>query len=265
MKIMQFENLYKTNFAVSDIEVIYQTNLWSSCSHTKGRAYNGFLLFDKGDAICRYLSKTETLSPETLVYLPRGSYHSITAAPKSLWFYRVNFKITDLEDGEEMIFSQYPCIFSKQTKHALYNIFEEMKKTTTSRKHLFRSISLFHDALDIISNLSTDDTVSKISPAISYIKSHYTEELYSEELASMCYISQGHLFKLFQSELGRAPIEYRNHLRLKKSEQFLREGSLSISEISRKIGFENSSYFSRLFKQRTGLSPLKYRNNAQLL
>lgn len=52
--------------------------------------------------------------------------------------------------------------------------------------------------------------------------------------------------------------DYLWKLRFEKACELLREGQLSIDEISLRVGYLHSSSFRRKFKQETGLSPTEY-------
>ena len=49
--------------------------------------------------------------------------------------------------------------------------------------------------------------------------------------------------------------------RLKAAEELLRSSRLSVEEIIRAVGYENSSYFYRAFREVYGETPHKYRKN----
>lgn len=53
--------------------------------------------------------------------------------------------------------------------------------------------------------------------------------------------------------------DYINRLRIEKGVELLLNSSLSINEVSEKVGFEYSRYFSTLFKQVKGVTPTQFR------
>ena len=58
---------------------------------------------------------------------------------------------------------------------------------------------------------------------------------------------------------GMSPNKYILKFKMEKARQLLVETDLSVSEVSYKIGVEDSSYFNRLFKNSYGMSPSQFR------
>ena len=102
------------------------------------------------------------------------------------------------------------------------------------------------------------DKASKISPAIDYIERHYMESTDIETLANRCFMSKSHFFRLFKTETGMTPLEYRNNIRIERAKILLSDGECGIGDIAMILGFENVYYFSRIFKQIEGIPPSKY-------
>ncbi len=94
-----------------------------------------------------------------------------------------------------------------------------------------------------------------------YIDAHYKEPLNLDMLASKAHVSKYYLAHAFKSEYGISPINYQISLRIKESCYLLRETDMSLSQISRILGFSSASYFSQSFRKSEGMSPLDYRNS----
>lgn len=93
-----------------------------------------------------------------------------------------------------------------------------------------------------------------------YIDAHYKEPLNLDMLAAQAHVSKYYLAHAFKSEYGISPINYQISLRIKESRYLLRETDMSLSQISRILGFSSASYFSQSFRRAEGMSPLDYRN-----
>lgn len=55
------------------------------------------------------------------------------------------------------------------------------------------------------------------------------------------------------------PAQYLINLRISECCRLMAETDLKITEIARRIGFEDTAYYSRIFKQRIGVTPTEYR------
>ena len=258
MKIVPFSDIFRIKFAITDISVIYQTNTWSLCDNSDGRKMNGYLIIDEGECLYRWRGNEARLHNGALIYLPKESVHTVRAPERSLNFYRINFTLTDLSDGEEIVFSDSPILVTDSATKSIFNLCEEMRRATLSESGSFRKLALISELLDYVRQIKRHGG-GRVAPAIEYVESHYAEDLDVKHLSEMCYMSEAHLFRLFKSETGMSPIEYKNSLRIRKAEELLLDRECGISEIATMLGFENACYFSRIFKRITGRSPLDFR------
>ena len=259
MKIIPFTEMAKLDFAITDISVIYQTPQWTTLGkRQRPRSLNGFLLIDEGE--CRYdwdghCAKLQTGS---LIYLPRGSRKTVTVTARPFSFYRICFNITDLADGEDVIFTHTPCIITDNAHQKLFELSAELVTSTLSESKRYRSLSLMAEMLHSISKRFVPQSDSHIAPALRFLESHYAEPTDMDHLASLCALSKPHLYRLFKSELATSPTRYRNALRIERAKKLLADGECTVSEISEMLGFESVYYFSRVFKSHTGASPTNY-------
>ena len=67
------------------------------------------------------------------------------------------------------------------------------------------------------------------------------------------------LMRLFRKYLGITPSAYREHLRYERACQMLQTNTLTIKEISERLGYCDQLYFSAAFKRNSGISPSEYR------
>ena len=61
--------------------------------------------------------------------------------------------------------------------------------------------------------------------------------------------------------MGMSPLEYLTLLRVEHAKELLSSTSLTIRDISAKVGYYDSGSFIRRFKQVTGETPLQYRRS----
>ena len=117
-------------------------------------------------------------------------------------------------------------------------------------------------------NLSKSDISAKIPANVMKTKRmidfNYANISSLEEISKSVGYSPQYLSKIFKSFFNISPIEYLIEKRIQVGKQLLVETSLSIQEISNKIGYSDFYYFSKLFKKRTKSSPTEYRKNNQI-
>ena len=80
--------------------------------------------------------------------------------------------------------------------------------------------------------------------------------------ADKCCLSTGYFGTLVKVETGRTAKDFiADHL-LASAKQLLDDGSLSVNQVSARIGFEYPQHFVRFFKAHTGKTPTQYRMKA---
>lgn len=261
MKIIDFGDFSFEKYNVSNVSVIKQNNNWTVCSSLAGRFYNGFLVLNKGNCVYRWKGHEEKLAPGSVIYLPKGSRHSVTAPIKSLEFFRVNFTVTDIANSEETVFSDSPVLITHCAPQSCFDICSELTALTLRPNTDFKSMAPLCELIDFCFQVLNTGAAKGIDIAVNYIEDHYVERIDLSELANMCFMSYSHLFRTFKLKFGMTPIEYKNSLRIKKAKKLLSEHDCSVGEIAEMLGFEGACYFTRAFKKHVGVSPLNYRNS----
>jgi AraC family transcriptional regulator of adaptative response / DNA-3-methyladenine glycosylase II len=111
--------------------------------------------------------------------------------------------------------------------------------------------------------LAPVDAVSRlVGAAIAGIEEHALSSAKVGELAAALGISDRHLRRVTESELGVSPIELAQTQRLLLAKRLLGETRLSQTEIAFASGFGSVRRFNALFKARYGLSPRALRGSA---
>lgn len=88
------------------------------------------------------------------------------------------------------------------------------------------------------------------------VVSHLEEEHFSgNELADKLSLSREQTHRKIKQFTSLSTGKFIRYIRILKAYCYLLEGSLSVSEISYKVGFENPSYFNKCFREETGISP----------
>ena len=82
-------------------------------------------------------------------------------------------------------------------------------------------------------------------------------------LADALNVSESYLYRCVKEITGRSPKQWLLDAALLNSRTLLREGKLSIMQVSRESGFTDPSYFGRLFKKRFGLTPRDYQQEVR--
>lgn len=93
----------------------------------------------------------------------------------------------------------------------------------------------------------------------AYVNLHYQEDIKLKNIAHQIHFNVVYFGQLFRKKEGIKYNDYVLALRLEKAKDFLMKTDMSVKEISDKVGFNNSDYFSMKFKEAEGVSPSVYR------
>jgi AraC-like DNA-binding protein len=87
-------------------------------------------------------------------------------------------------------------------------------------------------------------------------------QLSIKEVASRVGLSPTRAKQVFRATYGCGIMAYFNQLKIRQAKRLLCDPSLTVDQVSKKLGFSTASYFSRVFHQHTGRSPLAFRNGS---
>lgn len=95
--------------------------------------------------------------------------------------------------------------------------------------------------------------------AVAQVEIHLSDDSYSvEQLANDLCMSRMTFYRKIQAATGQKPTEFMRTIRLHRAAGMLRDGHMSITEISYAAGFSSVSYFSRCFRTIYGMSPTQF-------
>jgi AraC-like DNA-binding protein len=108
------------------------------------------------------------------------------------------------------------------------------------------------------------DIYRRVVSAKIFIDENFREPISLEQISKQAYFSRFHFHRLFTRIYNITPHNYLTAKRLQHAKSLLQQEGITITEISRSVGFESLASFSLLFKKRNGFAPQYYRNLAYL-
>lgn len=93
----------------------------------------------------------------------------------------------------------------------------------------------------------------------SYIEAHYMEDISLQDAAEQLHYSDAYFCRFFKQNFDKNFIMYLTELRVEKAKELLEDMTINVKDISQKVGFRDSSYFTKVFKRITGVTPSEYR------
>jgi AraC-like DNA-binding protein len=223
--------------------------------------------------------KEYTITSNKIVVLQAGTVFSVAEILKNVKGFVCHFhpniligKFGNLELISEFDFlniGQYPIIDIKSNaKSALLNIFErlvfEFKSKNSPNINIINSyVYTLLTELKIIlgqNRLVNQNASYQITSQFRTLAHKKVKEnLKVLDFAKMMHISPNHLNKSVKTITSKSASEIINEIKLIEIKYLLYQSHFSISEISYKMGYLDTSYFSRFFKNYEKISPSKFR------
>ena len=131
-----------------------------------------------------------------------------------------------------------------------------------SRSTIFSLLNIAeHFCHDFMKGDSCESSLE--SKILNYIHLNLCKPLSIEMLCDLFYTNHTTICRKFKALTGFSITDYIIEKRLLLAKHSLAFTFLPISEIAKKYGFNDVSYFIRVFNKRVGLTPTKYRNTMQ--
>lgn len=247
-----------------DLEKGY-SNFTEGC----GRRWAGIYYLAEGDVRICTRTDTEVIRPGDMCFLPQELIYSTFArACPRVKFFSLDFSFRTMHGttfDQSFSFTKLKTIHGEQARSRLQYIFDCFQQSDQQK---LSGISEFYRLLsDIIGEIcpNKEKTLHPIvKKAMHYIEEHCLEDFSMSQLADYCSISESRLYHLFQEEVFRSPVSYKNRLRIKKAFSLLNQTNLTLEEIAEKLNFHSTVHFRKIFRQDTGTTPTNYRKTFKI-
>jgi len=95
----------------------------------------------------------------------------------------------------------------------------------------------------------------QLQQVIDYIHEHLDQNLGLAELAALLPMSSHYFSQLFKQSTGMTPHKYIIYCRVKRAQELLLKGKMTIAEIADSVGFASQSHLNFHCKRLTGVTP----------
>ncbi len=119
------------------------------------------------------------------------------------------------------------------------------------------------DSMPPFENTQTILDEDRVKKILTYIATHYMDQISLEDIASSVHISKSECCRCFKRRLQITPFEYLIKYRIYSAAIMIVQstGRISVSDIAIKTGFNSSSYFNKMFRKFMGCTPTQFRKN----
>lgn len=216
---------------------------------TEGKTYH----LSAGDAFL--------IKPHTLIYYEADARHPWTYT----WIGMQGIKVEQYFHRTTLM--KVPYVHCGQHEEAIRLCHENMFKAYQLPDHrdlmmnsiLYEYLYLWATKFPNTQIPSREKHISYVEEALQYIETNYSEPVTIQDLANWLSLERTYLYRLFKSIVGMAPQAYLLDVRIRQACTLLSNTDLTITNIARSVGYEDSLYFSRLFHRKKGQTPSQYR------
>lgn len=170
-------------------------------------------------------------------------------APHSVW--------TIFNEPEDIsVLNQFlrcPIRFNQEANRIFFDVNVLTKTFTGANPDLFKILS---QHLEVQLKASTDNIIDQVRIVISQLLP--SKELNIESVANLLSLSKRSLQRQLSNQ-GTSFSELTNEVRHEQALRYLRESSISLTELALLLGYSEASVFSRAFKRKEGVSPQQWR------
>lgn len=191
-------------------------------------------------------------SEHEINYMKKGNF-------SYLWLHFTGFEARSLAE------KAFGCLNKKiyiGMREDIENLFEKLFQEFIIKDEHFETmtVSILRQILSLSARYRNETDLPLKS--ITYLHSHYDENIQIETLSDMENMCLTAYRKVFKKHMGVSPNEYLIDLRISTACRLLSQSNEKISDIASKVGYDDQYYFSRIFTKKIGKSPREYRKNA---
>lgn len=220
------------------------------------------------------------ISTNQFVIIPANVPHSYGAAHLEPWsIYWMHFKGIMADDvAKGLSVPRNIDVASNSRINDRLALFEEIFHTLKSGfeieklhyahsalHHFFgsiRCVNVYRNAVGTKSNIEVDtanNNETVVAMILKYMKENISRHITLQEFSDYSGYTPTYFSFIFKKVVGHAPLSYFNLLKIQSACKMLDTTGMKISQISARLGFEDSLYFTRLFSKIMGMSPKEYR------
>ncbi|KJR46133.1 Response regulator containing CheY-like receiver domain and AraC-type DNA-binding domain [Desulfosporosinus sp. I2] len=138
---------------------------------------------------------------------------------------------------------------------------KEIEGSERVEKYFYKIQHIVETFLAGIFTLADKKHLAIVKNARDFMMENYALPLTVTDVAEHLFISPSHLSRLFREELDCTINDYLTRVRVEQAVEMMKKPEFSVAQVSKAVGFQNQSYFSKVFRKYIGVTPLIYKNS----
>lgn len=107
---------------------------------------------------------------------------------------------------------------------------------------------------------NTDDNITQI---VNWVRENFNQKITLEDLSKMFGLSPNYICTRFSQTVNNSLTGYITRLRMEQASLYIKEGYLSMKEVSEKVGFNDYYYFNKVFKNYYDMTPTEFQKESR--
>ena len=232
-----------------------------------GRKDYQLLIVLAGEALFEYNGEDIRLQKDEAIILPPHIKNHYYFYPNNniIWIHFTGSTVESILKGYSLTgYTKYSVADAEDFLAYAEKIIAEFQLKRIGYMHscnamLLNILTLLKRKIDTHININMNNFLPEITAVLDDMKLHFAENKDVSDFAKICNLSPSRFAHVFTQRMGVSPYKYLLDLRIKQAKYLLLNTNLSVSNIAKSVGYEDSLYFSRVFKKTAGVSPLTFR------
>lgn len=225
--------------------------------------YNEVFLFLNGDAEFISEKMKVSLLPNTLVIIPKESFHQFIVHGAEKDYHRCVFNFKDIRELNEIIEQKINTVYPLPATEEMIYLFNRLiNATQETLNHCEERILLKSIMGQLLVSLSHPQSEQAsyqgfhpiTRDAIKYIHAHIQENMQVSSIASALHVSASHLMHVFKRDLHISIYKYVTEKKLILAKEKIEEG-MPPMQAAALCGFNEYSGFYKMYKKMFECSP----------
>lgn len=125
-----------------------------------------------------------------------------------------------------------------------------------------RVFELMKSENGMLDHMEKEDLIKRFK---AYVQEHIYEDNTLDDAANELFISTTHLSRIIKKQMGETYLQYVTRKKMEKAVELLHDPTYRVYQISEKLGYKTTRYFSKLFYNFSGYNPTQYRKEILLM
>jgi AraC-like DNA-binding protein len=218
----------------------------------------------KGAGILEYSGREYEITENQVIFIDARIHHKYKTGKDGEWEYY--FMLIDgvgVKAYYDTMFAEKYYVLEFFDDVIIKKFMDTMLFLDGKHTHQFEFLACKHinELLIQLSLINSGFEHFDLIPSLEYVEENYGRKISIDDLARASNMSKYHFIRKFKSVYLETPYNYITRVKVNKAKAMLSTTDVTVDEISKALGFNDTVTFIRAFKKLTGITPNGYRKS----